>query len=227
MPNHVHLLVERTEWPLSSTIGLILNSYAKYLNARLKRTGHVFGGRFKSRLCGKDAYFQQLVRYIHLNPVKAGLAVEPAAWPYSGHTEYLGSCARGLIDQTLLLSMFHSDVSRARLAYPRFVTEGLTNKTVLPEDHTYDSPAVRPTAEPLPSAIHHAAGRASLEAIAAEQACAARVAPEMLKGACKVPAMVRLRRAFMQKAFRAGYSYSEIAAHLGLSGSAVSKALRW
>lgn len=221
MTNHLHLLIETIDFPLSSTVGLALNSYAKYLNNRLGRTGHVFQGRFKSKLCAKDSYFLQLVRYIHMNPVKAGLVVEPGAWPYSGHSEYLGSGGRGLIDQDLMLSMLHNEPLRARAAYLQFMMDGMDLKHPLPDQDPTQAVAVpKPDSQPM---LLIGTDRPALAALLDKQASAGKLSQEALKGICKVPVIVRMRRAFMREAYRSGYSFTEIAGFLGQSASSVAK----
>jgi REP element-mobilizing transposase RayT len=79
MSNHLHLLIEPVASSISAVMNILLSRYAKYLNRRLGRSGHVFQERFRAPICQKDSYFQALVRYIHLNPVRAGIAAEPSA----------------------------------------------------------------------------------------------------------------------------------------------------
>lgn len=71
MSNHVHLLIETRQIPLSKILQGINQSYTMYFNRRYKTVGHLFQGRYKAILCDKDAYLLSLIKYIHLNPVKA------------------------------------------------------------------------------------------------------------------------------------------------------------
>jgi putative transposase len=77
MPNHVHLLVESSEQPLAKFMQGLQQSYSQYFNRKHRKTGHVFEGRYKAILCQKDQYLLQLIRYIHLNPVRAGMVRSP------------------------------------------------------------------------------------------------------------------------------------------------------
>ena len=70
MPNHVHLLVESSEHPLAKFMQGLQQSYSQYFNLRHRKTGHVFEGRYKAIICQKDEYLLELIRYIHLNPVR-------------------------------------------------------------------------------------------------------------------------------------------------------------
>ncbi len=220
MGNHIHLLIEPSGPKLSLIMGLLLARYAKYLNARFKRNGHVFQNRFHARLCGKDSYFQQVIRYIHLNPVEAGLADEPSRWPYSGHLEYLGKSTRHLIDQEQLLSMLGSDIRTARAAYSQFVL-GALKDDYLSVGETEDLSNARE------SDIHFKAVQVHVNEKSLDEICAEfkPISLEILRSSSKVRTVCRARHRFIACAFAAGYSLTEVAAYLGLSLSAVSKAL--
>ena len=70
MANHVHLLVETGEVPLSRTMQTLQFTYTQYYNRRYKKTGHLFQGRYKTIVCDRDAYLLELVWYLHLNPAR-------------------------------------------------------------------------------------------------------------------------------------------------------------
>jgi putative transposase len=96
MTNHVHLLVQTSETSLSEFARKTLTGYAKYFNRRYKRRGYVYQNRYKSILCQEDAYLLELVRYIHLNPVRAGIVGtlgELDRYPWTGHSAFLGKSA--------------------------------------------------------------------------------------------------------------------------------------
>jgi REP element-mobilizing transposase RayT len=92
MSNHIHLLVEISDAPLGHLILRIASQYARIVQMRLETTGHLFERRYHAVLVDADAYLMTLVRYIHLNPVRAGLVSDPAAYPWSSHRIYLGVC---------------------------------------------------------------------------------------------------------------------------------------
>ena len=73
IPNHFHLLVRTDRRPLACTMRSLLSGYANAFNRRHQRTGHLFQNRYKSILCEDEPYFLELVRYLHLNPLRAGL----------------------------------------------------------------------------------------------------------------------------------------------------------
>jgi putative transposase len=72
-PNHVHLLLESGSDPLGKFMQGLQQSYTQYFNRRYRKVGHLFQGRYKAIICAKDKYLLALLRYIHLNPVRARL----------------------------------------------------------------------------------------------------------------------------------------------------------
>lgn len=91
MPNHYHLFVRQDgDTPLSRFVGRTFNSYVQRFNRRVKRCGPLFEGRFNHVLVQQDEYARHLCRYIHLNPVAAGLAAQAHDWPYSNYQDWIG-----------------------------------------------------------------------------------------------------------------------------------------
>jgi putative transposase len=90
MTNHFHLLVETPERNLSSGMQRLKSGYAGYFNERHSLVGHLFQQRFGSRLIEGEEHLSETLRYIALNPVRAGLCAHPAEWPWSS---FYGSTA--------------------------------------------------------------------------------------------------------------------------------------
>jgi len=120
MPNHVHLLLETSSVPLPKFMQGLKQSYTQFFNRRHRKVGHLFQGRYHAIVCEKDRYLLALVRYIHLNPVRAGLVRQPDRYPYSGHGCYLAGRATAVLDPTRVLR-----VLGGRRAYQRLVLGGL------------------------------------------------------------------------------------------------------
>jgi REP-associated tyrosine transposase len=125
MPNHIHLLVERQTDPISRIMHRLLTGYTQYHNRRYRKVGHLLQGRYKAILCQTDQYLAELVRYVHLNPVRAKLARRPEDYPYSGHRAYLGLDKTGLVDVQPLLRGFGARKQVARETYQKFVRAGM------------------------------------------------------------------------------------------------------
>ena len=124
MENHVHLLMETKEAPLSKILQGINQRYTMYFNHRYATVGHLFQGRYKAILCEKDAYLLSLVKYIHMNPVRAGSAKSPGEYRWSSHLSYIGQTrSRGIVDSELVLKMFGDDKRKATRAYHGYMEE--------------------------------------------------------------------------------------------------------
>ena len=90
MDNHVHMLMKPNQVQIGDIVRRITGSYAQYFNHRYKRVGHLFQERFKSTPVNDRDYFLELMRYIHNNPVKAGICRTPDLYPYSSFCELTG-----------------------------------------------------------------------------------------------------------------------------------------
>jgi putative transposase len=102
MDNHVHLAIESGAVPLSRAMRSINTAYAGFFNARHRRSGYLFQGRYKAFLVDREEYLLSLVRYIHENPVKAGIATDPSRYPWSSHRSYLEKAPSWLAADTVL-----------------------------------------------------------------------------------------------------------------------------
>lgn len=125
MGNHVHLAAQVGEVPLSRIMQHLGFRYTQWFNRRHGRVGHLFQGRYKALLVDAESYLLELVRYIHLNPVRAGLVKKPERYPWSGHRAYLGKERLGWLETRWVLSQFGKHTTRARERYARFVAEGV------------------------------------------------------------------------------------------------------
>ena len=129
MPNHVHLLIETDQVPLSKIMQRITLTYTQYFNRKYDKVGHVFQGRYKALLCDRDEYLLALVRYIHLNPVRAHLVEGPRQFRWSSHHEYLSGRAE-ITDAEAILKMFSPDLPTARKMYEQFVDEAIGKEKI-------------------------------------------------------------------------------------------------
>jgi putative transposase len=128
MDNHVHLLFKSGQAGVSTIMRKLLTWYALYFNRRHRRTGHLFENRYKSILCDEDNYLLALIRYIHLNPLRAGKVKtleELDRYPWSGHSAVMNKRAHPWMDIDYVLLQFNETTRRARNAYRRFVQEGV------------------------------------------------------------------------------------------------------
>ncbi len=129
MSNHYHLLVETPEGKLSRAMHFLNTAYTVFFNRRHKRVGHLFQGRYKSILIEKDRYFLAVSRYIHLNPVRAGIVAEPEDYRWSSYADYITSKEKSAwLCCNLTLDQFSKNRAQARSLYEEFVQEAATSE---------------------------------------------------------------------------------------------------
>jgi REP element-mobilizing transposase RayT len=128
MDNHFHLLFETPRGNLSRIMHFINTSYTVYFNARYSRVGHLFQGRFKAILIEADAYAQEVSRYIHLNPVRAGIVSNPEDYRWSSLGEYSGRrTPNPWLQIGFVLSYFGENPKKSQLGYIGFVRDRVGN----------------------------------------------------------------------------------------------------
>jgi REP element-mobilizing transposase RayT len=128
MSNHAHILLSSGVLGLAPFMRRLLTGYAVNYNLRHRRYGHLFQNRYKSIVCDGDSYFTELVRYIHLNPLRAKLVKDIKAldkYPYCGHGAIVASVSYDWQDRDSVLAQFGGREMQAREAYRRFVEEGI------------------------------------------------------------------------------------------------------
>lgn len=128
MNNHVHLLFRSGGKGISAVMRKLLTWYAIYFNRRHRRTGHLFDNRYKSVLCEEDSYLLTLIRYIHLNPVRAKVVTSMEGldrFPWSGHRALIGRTAHAWMDAAHVWNQFGNTKRKAITAYRRFVEQGM------------------------------------------------------------------------------------------------------
>jgi len=131
MPNHIHLLLKRTKTSISKTIHRLLTSYATYYNHKYNRVGHLFQNRFKSILCQSDNYFLTLIKYIHLNPLKANIVrnvKELEFFPWCGHQVLTGNKYLEWQNTSEVLQAFDTDEKIAVHKYCKHLSVELSEK---------------------------------------------------------------------------------------------------
>jgi putative transposase len=129
MPNHFHLLLETKETPLSKIMQGFLQSHTQWFNRKYKTVGHLFQGRYRAILCDKTPYLLSLVRYLHINCVRAGIVKDPEKYRWSSHRIYLGIESSALVDTDLVLSQFSANKKEAIRTYKSFVKETIRDKS--------------------------------------------------------------------------------------------------
>jgi REP element-mobilizing transposase RayT len=128
MPTHFHLLVRTGQQPLGKSMRRLLTGYAINFNFRHKRHGHLFQNRYKSVVCQEEPYLLELTRYIHLNPLRAGLVPDLEAlhdYPWTGHATLMNRITRPWQETDIILSHFSNSRPKAIKQYEKFIRAGI------------------------------------------------------------------------------------------------------
>ena len=128
MSNHSHVLLLSGSEGLSTTMRRLLTGYAVRFNRRHRRWGHLFQNRYKSILVEEDSYLLELVRYVHLNPLRAGVVnrlEDLDQYPWTGHSTLVGVVNRDWQDVDFVLGQFGQIAGETRARYREFVASGV------------------------------------------------------------------------------------------------------
>ena len=226
MPNHIHLLAEVGDVPTTRIMQALLTGYARIFNRRNGHRGHVFEGRYKAIVCDRESYLLELTRYIHLNPVRAGLVKRPEDWPWSGHHSYLRADRDGFVDAGPVMGILQSPKR-----YAAFVREGRRDGYV-PEWHPGESAPylggeilVHRMSPSTPVPVK--GRRSSLEMLCRSMARQVQVSPETLKRGGRSAAIIGQRDRFIARAvLEQGYRGVEVARFLGCQASNITRVMR-
>lgn len=121
MDNHIHLLLGEGKETMGKAIQRISSSYVRWYNQKYDRCGHLFQERFKSEMVQDEAYFLTVLRYIHQNPLKAGIARTLDAYSWSSYCQYIGDA--GIVDINIALGIFSEERERAKKLFREYSTE--------------------------------------------------------------------------------------------------------
>lgn len=217
MTNHYHVIVETVEGNLAQGMRQLNGLYSQYFNRRHDVVGHLFQGRYKAILVQRDSYLLELIRYVVLNPVRAGFVTSVDAWPWSSHACVVGTVpAPAWLDTASILRNFGSTRSSAVASYRGFVLAGLgresplknTQHQLLLGDETF-------VAKTQTSARHE-----HFLAVAKTQRRA--VCLPLAEYQARYPN----RNEAMAHAYQStAYTMEQIAAHFGVSAKTVSRAI--
>jgi putative transposase len=128
IPNHFHLLLRTGKCSISTVMSRLLTGHAMAFNRRHDRSGRLFQNRYKSILCQEETYLLELVRYIHLNPLRAGLVADIKAldaYPFCGHAAIIGRLRSQWQDDGYVLKLFANKKHTARRLYKEFIQKGV------------------------------------------------------------------------------------------------------
>lgn len=224
MTNHVHLAVQVGDARLGLLMQTVASTYARRKQRRIPTTGHFFERRYHAKLVDTDAYWLALVRYIHRNPVEAGIVADCAEYAWSSHSSYLGGTRPAWLTVAPTLAMFGASAVAARAAYHRFMAADANPPLVIEA-----VPCSSVSVAPKELATFEFGGQRnvqSLEQVVSEVATELDVDHERLASEGRDSRLVHARLEIARRALSAGVaSLATIAARLGRSPSTLSEQL--
>jgi REP element-mobilizing transposase RayT len=230
MTNHLHAVVRVGEPPLGRIMQRIATRYARHFQKALGTTGHLFERRYHAVLVAGDSQLLATVRYVHLNPVRAGLVEDPAGYRWSGHRGYLGLGGPAWLRTTFVLNLLHENAERARASYAEWLAEelpGVSGDPCPPPPAATSAPKAGGQAMRRPeSASRQAAGNRRFDDLIAEICAEERVAESALRSRSRDRRLAAIRTRIATEAIQSGVSsLSEVARRFDRHITSVSKAM--
>ena len=223
MDNHYHLVVETPDGNLSKGMRQLNGVYTQAFNRRHRRVGHLFQGRFKGILVQKDSHFLEVCRYVVLNPVRARAVTNPKDWAWSSYraTAGLGKTPRCLIADEIL-GQFGQRRAYCQEKYREYVREGITGATIWDRLEAQSLLGL----EGFADALHgHVTGKETVREIPKGQRLLGRASlKKLFDGAGKGKAI--RDRLISEAVNKHGYSQMEVARHLKLHYSTISRLIK-
>jgi putative transposase len=249
MSNHFHLLLRPRMTTLAKFMRRLLTGYAVSFNLRHKRTGHLFQNRYKSLVCDEDSYLLELVRYIHLNPLRVGIVSDLGGldrFPWSGHSVMMGKSSLPGQNTEEVLRYFGSRVAEARRRYRSFIEDGVAmgtredlvgsgrsslkepaaiSKAVVDSRILGDTDFVERLRE-HDGLEKRIPAQEPIQHIISRVAKQFSVSPQAISSKSRMARILDARTTVCHAAFEAGHSGAEIARHLEMTRSGVFAAMK-
>lgn len=230
MTNHVHMAVQAGAEPLAKAMSFLASQYARRFNVRQHTSGHLFERRYRAILVQEDEYLKELVRYIHRNPVRAGMVENVGDYEWSSHNAYLGHKAYDWLTDEFVLSLFGQTRRQAIRSYSQFMAETTLLSAGERLSHGGDDDRVLGKNSWLVSILgdeYTGAPKQSLQEIIAS-VCAAHQVDEATLAAPRGPHRYSAIRAQIAKeaADQGVATISEVARRFNRSQSAISQAIQ-
>ncbi len=223
MGNHYHLVIETPDGNLSQGMRQLNGVYTQAFNRRHHRTGHLFQGRFKGILVQKDSHFLEVCRYAVLNPVRAKLVKHPREWRWSSYRATAGLAAvPPWLTDSEILSHFGQRRRLAQEKYRSYVADGIGSASLWEQLEAQSLLGLEGFAAALTS---HVAGKRKVREIPRGQRLVGRPSLRQLFEEIGTHKIRRDRR-MAEAVEKHGYSQIEIARHLGLHYSTVSRLIK-
>jgi len=232
----LHLLVETADIPLSKIMQGLQQTYTQFFNWKYGKVGHLFQGRYKAIICQKNTYLLELIRYVHVNPIRAGVVKSITHYPWTSYRSYLKNKKDKLIDADDVLAQFGHDRITARRYFQQFVRAGIIKDyrdfidEIVDQRILGDQGFVEKVLQQEDAARHDKyviSKKPELQKILDIICLAKGTMPVMIKSNVKIDGVVSARRLFIYVArIYCGYQLKEIALFLGIDVTTVMKSVR-
>ena len=224
MTNHIHVLVEVADLPLGVLMHRIGTRFARVAQKRVPTTGHYFERRYHAVLVDVDAYFLAVLRYIHMNPVQAGIVADPSGYRWSSHDIYVGRRQVPWVTTNFGLALFSPRIAEAQALYARYVGDQGPVGDLMANSEDPRVLGGRPTGAWCEPRVVRRERRRSLDAMAAEICVEHGIGLSDLVSSQRRCDFNRARDAFAARAVREGIaSQQEVAIFLNRSAAAISR----
>ncbi len=224
MGNHYHLLIETPDGNLSLGMRQLNGIYTQWFNRRRKRAGHLFQGRFKAVIIQKDSHLLEACRYVVLNPVRANAVDDPRKWPWSSYGATAGlKEAHPCLTTDWILGQFASRRKTAQAAYRKFVKEGMKVESLWKDLRAQSILGEDDFAESL---ANHVKGKERIADIPKSQRFSARPPLDRIFGERELHDRNERDVRIAEAVEKHGYTQKEIADHLGLHFTSISRVVR-
>lgn len=227
MTNHVHMLIQIADDPLGRLILRIAAPYARYVQRNMGTTGHLFEKRYYSGFIDSDEYLLAVLRYIHLNPVEAGIVKNVSDYNWSSHRTYLGLRQEPWVTTDFVLRIFHEECERAVISYKELMEgwEPRPNGASSCESRPADTRVMGDDLFGPESSRHRSRG--TLGGIVDEASAKFGLPANLLRSDCRRRDVVRARAWIAHRAVSLRVaSMSEVARHLGCTEGALRQTVK-
>lgn len=225
MDNHYHLLIETPDGNLSMGMRHLNGVYTQSYNRRHKRVGHVFQGRFKAVIVEKESHLLELCRYVVLNPVRAGMVSAPQKWRWSSYCATGGKTKKeSYLSTDWILCHFGKTKSEARINYRQFVKDGMAEKEAPWEK--LKGQVILGSDMFIESVREFLGGKEQITEIPRLQRTAGRPPLEVLFPAGEQSTKSKRNPTILEAHVKYGYTLKEIAGHLDVHYTTVSKVIK-
>jgi len=213
MDNHYHMIVETFEKKLQEIMHQINNKYSKYFNGKYKRVGHVFQGRYKAVLVQDDRYMLKLLRYVHQNPVRAGICKKVEEYKWSSDIYYRKNI-KGIVNTGVIYEMLDKQIGSAIEEYKEFMDE------LEEENYSKLSSIGEEAYQIMCLNRREEKQRKRLDEILAETGVSTEYY-NLIKTGSRKRKLAEYKIQFIQSAIQERYTYSEIGRFIGMTDSGI------